>query len=321
MPSWVAVLGNGSVCRHKARGRTGGCATLHAPRALPRRPMRMRTPVLRERRWRCSTPGRRSRLAAPSLCSVSGEDHPTHTRTVARRSASPGDAVGWIGGSRPPSPWPRRSGHPHPRPRVPAPRRRLLCGNARTRTRALQRGNRGTPGAREARGGRRQHRGHGLASPPSLHACCRALLEALVALTVPHVTSILGRPNQGVQRLVDGMRGASEDHPAMAHPHPACGRGQCAPPTRPHSPRTPRAACAFFVPARARAWLCIHDPLHVTSLHRSHGTDLAVQSDRKSLRGDLLSPGQDRVASRHGRDRCGSLGRRGRQRPPAGLLH
>ena len=252
-----------------------------------------------------------------------GEDHPTHTRTVARRSASPGDAVGWIGGSRPPSPWPRRSGHPHPRPRVPRPPDAACC--VATLARGPGRCNAGT-GGRLARGrpaaGRSSTEGHGLASPPSLHACCRALLEALVALTVPHVTSILGRPDQGVQRLVDGMRGASEDHPAMAHPHPACGRGQCAPSHTPAFPPHAAGPPARFscLPERVLG-LCIHDPLHVTSLHRSHGTDLAVQSYRKSLRGDLLSPGQDRVASRHGRDRCGSLGRRGRQRPPAGLLH
>ena len=43
--------------------------------------------------------------------------------------------------------------------RSPPPRRCLMRGNARKRTRALQRGNRGTTGAREARGGQEQPRG------------------------------------------------------------------------------------------------------------------------------------------------------------------
>ena len=160
------------------------------------------------------------RLVSPDL-------PPTHTRTVARRSASPGDAGGWIGGSRPPAPRPRRSGHPHPLPRVLRPPDAAGC--VATLARGPGRGNAGT-GGRLARGrpaaGRSSSEGQGLAALPSLHACCRALLEALVALTVLHVTSILERPDQGGQRLVDGIRGASEDHPAMAHPHPACGREQ-----------------------------------------------------------------------------------------------
>ena len=86
------------------------------------------------------------------------------------------------------------------------------------------------------------------------------------------------------------------------------------PTTSPRSPPHAAGPPARFSCMHERVLgLGIHAPLHGTPLHRSHGTDLAVQSYRTSLRGDLLSPGQDRVASSHGRDRCGSLGRRGRK--------
>lgn len=40
------VLGNGSIRRQKALGMPGGFEPLHAPFALPRRPMRALTPII-----------------------------------------------------------------------------------------------------------------------------------------------------------------------------------------------------------------------------------------------------------------------------------
>ena len=188
------------------------------------------------------------RLVSPDL-------PPTHTRTVARRSASPGDAGGWIGGSRPPSPWPRRSGHPHPLPRVPAPqtpRDAWQRSHEAPGTATREPGDAWREGGPRRAGAAARDRGW-----PHLPRCTRAV-ERSWRRWGPHratVTSILERPDQRVQRRVDGMRGASEDHPAMAHPHPACGREQCAPSHTPaFSPARRGAACAFCMPARARAW-------------------------------------------------------------------
>ncbi len=46
MPSGSKVLGNGSIRGQKARGMPRGLKSLHAPLALPRRPMRILTPVV-----------------------------------------------------------------------------------------------------------------------------------------------------------------------------------------------------------------------------------------------------------------------------------
>jgi len=51
------------------------------------------------------------------------------------------------------------------------------------------------------------------------------LPDPLLSLAWQDITALLGRPDQVVQRIVDGMGCASEDHPAIVHPQPAFDRG------------------------------------------------------------------------------------------------
>jgi len=53
----------------------------------------------------------------------------------------------------------------------------------------------------------------------------KELLHSLLYLTSQHIASVLGRPDQVVKRIVDGMGCTSEDHTAIVHSQPAFGRG------------------------------------------------------------------------------------------------
>jgi hypothetical protein len=49
--------------------------------------------------------------------------------------------------------------------------------------------------------------------------------DPLWALALSHVSPVLGRPDEVVQGIVDGMGCTSQDHTAIVHPQPALGRG------------------------------------------------------------------------------------------------
>ena len=208
-------------------------------------------------------------------------------------------------------------------PRSPPPRRRVMRGNARTRPRARQRGNRGTPGARAARGGQEQQRGTGAG---------RTSLAARVLSSAP---GGVGGPHRATRHVDPGA--TRPRGPASRRRHAGCVGGPSRHGTPPPClwpravrplpqarilPRTPRGRLRVFraCTSSCLGWASMTLSTALLSIAQ-HGTDLAIQSYRTSLRGDLLSPGHDRVASSHGRARCGSLGRSGRQRLPPGLLH
>jgi hypothetical protein len=50
-------------------------------------------------------------------------------------------------------------------------------------------------------------------------------LDPLLYLALQDVSAVLGRPDQVVQSIVDGMGSASEDHPSIVPPQPVFGSG------------------------------------------------------------------------------------------------
>ena len=50
-------------------------------------------------------------------------------------------------------------------------------------------------------------------------------LHPSLDLALQHITSVFGRPDQVVQRIVDGMGCTSENHRAIVHLQPAFSRG------------------------------------------------------------------------------------------------
>ena len=132
-------------------------------------------------------------------------------------------------------------------PRSPPPRRRWMRGNARTRTRARQRGNRGTPGARAARGGQEQQRGTG------------AGLTSLAARVLSSAPGGVGGPHRATRHVDPGA--TRPRGPASRRRHARCvggpSRHGTPPPCLwpravrplPHAripPRTPRGRLRVF---------------------------------------------------------------------------
>ena len=76
----------------------------------------------------------------------------------------------------------------------------------------------------------------------------KALLDALLYLALPYIASILGRPDQVVESIVDGVGCASEDHAAIVPPQPVFGSGHRARCQRHAFPpaASSGAASAFF---------------------------------------------------------------------------